>query len=93
VRTSNVAKYKNLQNNCLYIENKNNNKLYYFMYITYIFIVYYLCQQMHKILNYITNAPTCFGASAPSSGSFDISSAEVTQYVMLQYSIIMADAI
>jgi len=23
------------------------------------------------MLNYITNAPTCFGASAPSSGSFD----------------------
>ena len=24
------------------------------------------------ILNYTTNSPTCFGASAPSSGSFDI---------------------
>jgi hypothetical protein len=23
-----------------------------------------------KILNYNTNAPTCFGASAPSTGSF-----------------------
>jgi hypothetical protein len=25
-----------------------------------------------KILNYITNSATCFGASAPFSGSFDI---------------------
>jgi hypothetical protein len=31
----------------------------------------------NKILNYITNAPTCFGASAPSAGSFDIVFAEV----------------
>jgi hypothetical protein len=29
-----------------------------------------------KILIYITNAPTCFGASAPSSWSFDIAFAE-----------------
>jgi len=28
----------------------------------------------------ITNAPTCFGASATSSGSFDIVFAEVTDY-------------
>jgi hypothetical protein len=26
----------------------------------------------NKILNYITYAPTCFGAFAPSSGNFDI---------------------
>jgi hypothetical protein len=25
-----------------------------------------------KIISYITKAPTCFGASAPSSGSFEI---------------------
>jgi hypothetical protein len=33
-----------------------------------------------KILSYITNAPTYFSASAPSSGSFDIVSAEVKKY-------------
>jgi len=30
-----------------------------------------------KILNYIINAPTCFGVSSPSSGSFNIVFAEV----------------
>ena len=30
-----------------------------------------------KMLSYITNAPTCFGASAPSSGTFDIVFAKV----------------
>jgi len=41
-------------------------------YNKYKFIVYYLYQQMHtyiKILNYITNAPVCFGASAFLQGS------------------------
>jgi hypothetical protein len=33
-----------------------------------------------KILNYITNAPTRFGVSAPSSGSFDIVFAKVIKY-------------
>jgi len=33
-----------------------------------------------KILNYITNAPTCFSASAPSSGSFDIVFAKIIKY-------------
>jgi hypothetical protein len=33
-----------------------------------------------KILNYVTNAPTLFGASAPSSGIFDIAFAKVTKY-------------
>ena len=32
------------------------------------------------ILNYITNAPTCFGASAPSLGRFDIAFAKVIKY-------------
>jgi len=32
------------------------------------------------ILNYIANAPTCFGASAPSSGSFGIAFAKVIKY-------------
>ena len=32
------------------------------------------------ILNHITNAPICFGASATSSGSFDIVFAEVIKY-------------
>jgi hypothetical protein len=32
------------------------------------------------ILNYITNAPTCFSASAPSYGSFDIVFANVIKY-------------
>ena len=36
-------------------------------------IIYYLYQQIHTyIINYITNASTCFGASLPSSGSFDV---------------------
>jgi hypothetical protein len=29
------------------------------------------------MLNYITNTPICIGASAPSSGSFDIAFAKV----------------
>ena len=33
-----------------------------------------------KILHYITDAPTCFGASAPSSGGFDIAFAKVINY-------------
>jgi hypothetical protein len=50
-----------------------------------LFIIYYLYQQMHidiyfKILNCITNAPTCFDASAPSYGSFDIAFAKVIKY-------------
>jgi len=46
-----------------------------------LFIVYYLYQQMHiYIYNYITNAPTCFAASAPFSGSFDIAFATVINY-------------
>jgi hypothetical protein len=36
-----------------------------------------------KILNYITKAPTCFGASAPSSGSFDIVFAKVKKLLKL----------
>ena len=56
-----------------------------FVYMQCILIVYYLYQQIHifvyiTALNYITNAPTCFNASAPSSGSFDIAFAEVKQY-------------
>jgi len=50
-------------------------------------IIYYWYQKMHthiyiciKILNYITNAPTCFGAIAPSSGSFDIAFGKVMKY-------------
>ena len=39
----------------------------------YRFVIYYLYQQMHiHILNYITNAVTCFAPSAPSSVNFDI---------------------
>jgi len=33
-----------------------------------------------RILDYITNAPKCFGASAPSSGNFDIVFAKVIEY-------------
>jgi len=33
------------------------------------------------ILNYITNAPTYFGASAPSAGRFDIAFAKVIKYL------------
>ena len=33
-----------------------------------------------KISTYITDAPTCFGASAPSAGSFDIAFAKVIKY-------------
>ena len=36
-----------------------------------------------KILTYITKVPTCFGASAPSSGSFDIVSAKVKKIFKL----------
>ena len=48
-----------------------------FILLIMITIIYYLYQQMliyiHiKILNYITNALSCFSASVPSSGSFNI---------------------
>jgi len=33
-----------------------------------------------KTLNYITNAPTCFGVAAPFSGRFDIVFAKVIKY-------------
>jgi len=32
------------------------------------------------MLNHVTNALTCFGASAPSSGSFDFVFAKVIKY-------------
>jgi hypothetical protein len=32
------------------------------------------------ILSYITSAPTCFGATAPSSGGFDITFAKAINY-------------
>jgi hypothetical protein len=35
---------------------------------------------IYILLNYIANAPTCFGASAPSSGSFGIVFAKVIKY-------------
>jgi len=41
----------------------------------YIYIYIYI-----RISNYITKAPTCFGASAPSSGSFDNAFAKVVRY-------------
>jgi hypothetical protein len=58
------------------------------MYTLYTFIVYYCLfvptnayiYTYIKILNYITNAPKCFGAYAPSSGSFDIAFAKVINY-------------
>ena len=51
-------------------------------YIPWVFIPYLLFVPRHaqiyiKILDYITNAATCFGASALSSESFDIPFAEV----------------
>ena len=58
--------------------------LFIFIYVLYIFSVYYLlfvstnahthtCIYIYiKVPNYITNAATCFVASAQSSGSFDI---------------------
>jgi len=42
-----------------------------------------------KTLNYITNAPTCFGTSAPSSGSFNIASLKVIKYVYIYIYIYM----
>ena len=59
--------------------------LFYFMYISRIFIVYLLFVPTNayihiKILNYVTSAPTGFGASASSSGSFHISFAKVIRY-------------
>ena len=35
---------------------------------------------MYMLQNYITNAPTCFSASAPSSRRFDIAFAKVINY-------------
>jgi len=34
----------------------------------------------HIYVNYVTNRPTCFGASTFSSGSFDIAFAKVIKY-------------
>jgi hypothetical protein len=41
----------------------------------YIYIYIYI-----KILNYVTNSPTCVGVSAPSSGSFDIAFAKLIKH-------------
>jgi len=38
------------------------------------------CTHTYILQYYITNAPTYFGASAPSSGSLDIVFAEVIKY-------------
>jgi len=42
----------------------------------------YVCIYIY-ILNYITNAPTCFGSSAPSSGSVYIVFAKVKKYKII----------
>jgi len=52
-------------------------------YRAFLLFTIYLYQQMHiykKILHYITNGPTYFGAYAPSSGSFDIAFAKVIKH-------------
>ena len=61
------------------------------MYISCIIIFYYLLfvqTNAHiyiKTLIYIINAPKCFGASAPSSESFDISYVIIIEYFNIQY--------
>jgi len=48
---------------------------------THTHIYIYICVCVYiKILNYITNAPTCFSAPASSYGSFDITFAKVIKY-------------
>jgi len=44
---------------------------------THIYIYIYIYTRIYRVQNYITNAPTCFGASAPSSGSLYIVFAKV----------------
>jgi hypothetical protein len=39
-----------------------------------------LSLSLSTVLNDTTNAPTCFGASAPSSGGFDIVFAKIIKY-------------
>jgi hypothetical protein len=52
----------------------------------YLFTVYYILfvptndHVCVKILNYVRNAATCFGTSAPSSGSFVIVFVKVIKY-------------
>jgi hypothetical protein len=59
----------------LFVLVKHDNKLLFIVCTNkYTYDVY------NKISNYITNAPTCFGASALSSGSFDIAFAKVIKY-------------
>jgi len=50
--------------------------------INYIIYLYQQIQYTYiEMLNYITNAPTtCFGASAPFSGSFDIAFVKIIKY-------------
>jgi hypothetical protein len=36
------------------------------------------------ILNYITNAPTCFGATAPSSGNVDVAFAKAINIKIIE---------
>ena len=81
-----------LLNFCLYVRT-----LYFYCYIiyylyhqmhththththTHIYIYIYI-----KILNYITNALTCFGASAPCSGSFDLCLLKLYNTYLLSY--------
>ena len=54
--------------------------IYYLLFVpinAYIYIYIYI---YIKILNCVTDAPTCFGASAPSSGSFEFVFAKVIKY-------------
>jgi len=48
--------------------------------MNYILYTYFWSNLYIKILNYVTLAPTCLGASAPSSGSCDIAFAKVMKY-------------
>jgi len=48
--------------------------------MNYILYTYFWPILYIKILNYITVAPTCFGASVPSSGSCDIAFTKVIKY-------------
>jgi hypothetical protein len=58
------------------------------IYRSLLLFIIYLYQQIHThththIYNYIKNVPTCFGFSAPSSGSFAIAFAKVVELMNL----------
>ena len=63
----------------LYIPTNAHTHIYTYIYI-YICVYIYIERERERAQNYFTSAPTCFGTSAPSSGSLYIVFPKVIKY-------------